>query len=268
MLPRTTGSWLSAGLIWPRSSLEGDVRVRGVRRVHERHEPGQLLRVLEGGLPLVDVRPDVPRHRRLELGTEAERVVHDDLAHPVQPAVEGVDPGGGALEPVGGADVVHEVAVEVADQGLGVEVAGQQPRVRGVGAAVAADVQVPALLGGDDPEVLGPRLGALAGTAADAALELVRRAEPAVAQLQRDREAHGVLHAVPAPGGADARLHRAQRLAVGVAGLEAGVDQPPPDRGQLLHPRAEQVDPLAAGDLGVEVEVPGHLADHDQLVRA
>ena len=97
-------------------------------------------------------------------------------------------------------------------------------------------------------------------------LSLCGAAEPAVAQLERDREADAVLHAEAAPGRADARLHRAQRLAVGVAGLEAGVDEPPPDRGQLLHPGAEEVDPLAAGDLGVEVEVAGDLADHDELV--
>ena len=63
-------------------------------------------------------------------------------------------------------------------------------------------------------------------------------------------------------------LDRAQRLAVGVPGLEAGVDQPPPDLRQLLDPRAEQVDALAAGDLGVQAEVAGNLADHDQLAPA
>ena len=98
-------------------------------------------------------------------------------------------------------------------------------------------------------------------------LSLCGERRPAVAQLQLDRQADRVLDAVAAPGRADARLHRAQRLAVGVPGLEAGVDEPPPDRGQLLHPGAEQVDPLAAGDLRVEPEVAGHLADHDQLLR-
>ena len=91
---------------------------------------------------------------------------------------------------------------------------------------------------------------------------------PAVAQLQGDRERDGVLHAVAAPLRADARLHRAQRLAVGVPGLEPGVDQPLPDRRQLLEAGAEQVDPLAAGDLRVEPEVRGDLADVDQPLRA
>ena len=56
---------------------------------------------------------------------------------------------------------------------------------RGREPAVAADVEVPALLGGDDAEVLAPGLGALAGAAGHGRLELVRRAQPPVAQLQR-----------------------------------------------------------------------------------
>ncbi len=50
-------------------------------------------------------------------------------------------------------------------------------------------------------------------------------------------------------------------------GLEPGIDQSPPDRRQLLDPRAEHVDPLPAGDLGVQAELARHLADGDQAVR-
>ena len=138
---------------------------------------------------------------------------------------------------------------------------------RGREAAVAADVEVPAVVGGDHADVLAAGLGALPGAAGDAELDLVRRPQAAVAQLEVDGQPDGVLDAVPAPGRADAGLHRPQRLAVGVPGLEAGVDQPLPDRRQLLEPGAEEVDPLAAGDLGVEAEVLGDLADRDQAVR-
>src|SRR5690606_34831282 len=143
---------------------------------------------------------------------------------------------------------------------LGVEVLGEQAGVTGGEPAVAAHVQVPALVGRDDADVLGPGLGALAGTARDAELDLVRRAQPAVAQLELDGEAHRVLHAVAAPARPDAGLHRAQRLAVRVAGLETRVDQTSPDVRQLLDAGTEHVDPLTAGDLGVETEVAGHLA--------
>src|SRR5690606_10051777 len=135
------------------------------------------------------------------------------------------------------------------------EVLGEQIRVTRGGAAVAADVEVPAARGGDDTEVLRLGLRALALTAGDRRLEFVRGAQPAVAQLQVDRHAYGVLDAVAAPGLPDAGLHRAQRLAVGVAGLEAGVDQAGPDEGELFDPGAEHVDPLTAGDLRVGTEV-------------
>src|SRR4029450_2878508 len=63
-----------------------------------------------------------------------------------------------------------------------------------------------------------------------------------VAELQAEGHAHRVLHAVAAPGVADAGFHRAHGLAVGVARLEAGIHQPGPDGRELVHPGAEQVD--------------------------
>src|SRR3990172_5675925 len=131
-------------------------------------------------------------------------------------------------------------------------------------AAVAADVQVPALLGGDHADILALRFGAFARAARHRHLQLVRRAQAAVALLDADRHRHRVLHAVAAPGAADAGLHRAQRLAVGVAGLEAGVDQVAPNGRQLLDARAEEVDALRAGYLGLEAQLLRHLAERDQ----
>src|SRR5688572_28621505 len=51
-----------------------------------------------------------------------------------------------------------------------------------------------------------------------------------------------------------------------MAGFEARVDQAPPDLRKLLHPRAEKVDALAAGDFCVETEVACDLADDYQLL--
>jgi hypothetical protein len=112
----------------------------------------------------------VPGHVRLEVRRHAQDVVDDNRAHIVQPALDGLKPDTGALQPVGRADVEHEEPVEVADECLGVEVDRELRGVRRAEAAVAADVEVPALLGGDDAEVLAPGLGTLAGTAAHAAL--------------------------------------------------------------------------------------------------
>ena len=107
----------------------------------------------------------------------------------------------GALQPVGGTDVEHQEPVDQPDQLLGSQVAGEQVGVPGPEPAVAAHVEVPAPVGGDDAEVLAARLGALPGAARHRRLQLVRRRAALVPQLQRDRQADRVLHAVPAPGG-------------------------------------------------------------------
>ena len=61
-----------------------------------------------------------------------ERVVADHVAQMVEAAVEALHPRRGALQPIRGADVEHQEAVDVADQRLVVEVAGQQLGVLGV----------------------------------------------------------------------------------------------------------------------------------------
>ena len=52
-----------------------------------------------------------------------------------------------------------------------------------------------------------------------------------------------------------------------MAGLETAVDQFPPDKRQLVNLRPEQVNPLTACDLGVEVVFLRDLPQRDQLVR-
>ena len=171
-------------------------------------------------------------------------------------------------QPVGRHDVIRQEAVDVLERRLFVEIARQQIGVPRLRAAVAADVQVVALLGGDQADVLALRLGTFADAAGDGHLDFVRRTDALVAMLDADREADGILHAVAAPGGADAALHRPQRFAVGVAAFEAGVDQLFPDVGQVLHAGAEHVDPLPAGDLRVEVVFLGDAGDHGELLAA
>ena len=56
-------------------------------------------------------------------------------------------------------------------------------------------------------------------------------------------------------------------FAVGVAAFKAGVDQFFPDVGQILHLGAKHIDPLPAGNLGVETEFLGRFAQGDKLVR-
>src|SRR5207237_10292131 len=127
--------------------------------------------------------------------------------------------------------VEHEEAVEIPDEGLFVEIRGEELRVLGLHSPVATEVEVVALLGGDDAEVLALRLGALARAPGNRRFELVWRAQALVAVLQLDGHGDGVLHAEAAPRAAHARLHGAQGLAVGMARLEASGDQLAPDLG-------------------------------------
>ncbi len=131
--------------------------------------------------------------------------------------------------------------------------------------AVAAHVEVPAVLRGDHADVLASRFGAFARATGDAELDLVRRSQTAVSHFEVHRHPHRILHAVPAPGRADTALHRAQRFTVGLPGLHPGVDEPFPDRGQLLDPGTEHVDALTAGHLDVQPEIPRDLPDDDEL---
>src|SRR2546425_2426375 len=234
--------------------------------VHEVAEALEDLRRLERLLPLALVALDVPLHVGLELGADAERILATPLAQVMDAAFQVLEPDAGALQPVAGADVEHEEAVDVLDQAPVIQLGREQLGVPRLHAAVAADVEVPALLGGDDADVLALRLGAFARAAGHRHLDLVRRAQAAVAVLDVDRHRHRVLHAVAAPGVADAGLHRAQRLAIRMARLEARRDELLPDERQLLDARAEEVDALRAGDLRIEAVALRHFAEHDQLV--
>ncbi len=134
-------------------------------------------------------------------------------------------------------------------------------------AAVAAHVEVPARVGGDDADVLALGFRTLTGTAGDTELHLVRGANALVAVLEEDPEADAVLHAEAAPGAADAGLGHAQRLGIGLTGLEARRQQLAPDGGQIILLSPEQADALGAGDLGVELVVAGHFGHRQQPFR-
>nr|KGD10729.1 putative nitrite reductase (NAD(P)H), large subunit [Burkholderia pseudomallei] len=203
-------------------------------------------------------------HLRLELRREPELVVHDHVDQVVEPALEVVAPHARALQAVGRADVEHQEAVDVAHERRAVQIGREQLRVARLHPAVAAHVQVPALLGRDHADILALRLRALARAAGHTELQLVRRAQPLVAVLELDREADRIADAVAAPRRADARFHGAHRFAVRVARFEAGRDQFFPDERQLLDARAEQVHALATRDLRVEAVLARDLADRDQ----
>ena len=205
-------------------------------------------------------------HLAFQLGTQAQAVLDQHVLEVVEAAFEVFAPGAGALQPVCGAHVEHQYAVDQADEFVFGQVGRKQLGVARLHAAVAADVEVPALLGGDDADVLALRLGAFAGAAGHTKLDLVRRTQALVAVLQLHGQADAVVHAVAAPGGAHAAFHGAQRLAVGMARLEARSDQLFPNGGQLFDACTEHVHARPPRHLGVQAVFLGHLAHGDQAV--
>ena len=133
--------------------------------------------------------------------------------------------------------------------------------------AVTAHVQVPAFLGGDDPNVFTLRFRAFTGAAGDAELHFVRGADAFIAVFQFYAEADAVANAVAAPGAADAGFRHSQRFGVGVAGFESRFNQLPPDLRQVVFLRAKQADALRAGDFGVQIEFTRDAAHGDQPFR-
>mmetsp|Transcript_11762 Transcript_11762/g.29601 ORF Transcript_11762/g.29601 Transcript_11762/m.29601 type:complete len:808 (+) Transcript_11762:400-2823(+) len=244
-----------------------DALLLHLRLVRKLHEARARLGVVHHLGPLALVAGHQLRHLRLQRRPEAEAVIHDDGGQVLKAALHLLQPARRARERPGRADVEHEEAVQDAEALLLALVHRQQLAVRGLGATVAAHVDVVANLRRNQAKVLALRLGALTHAAAHGALELVGRADAAVALLDTDSKADAILQAVAAPGGADAALDGAQRLGVRVAALEAGVHELRPDVGQVALLRAEEVDALAARDLGVQPVFLAHLAQHSQLLR-
>src|SRR6185437_15485151 len=134
-------------------------------------------------------------------------------------------------------------------------------------AAIAADHNVVAGLDAYHAEILDRRFGAIARAPRYGELDLVRRIAAPAHFLDLDAEAGRILRTETAPFAADARFHRAQRLAVGMAGHQAGLVEIGPDRGQLILARAEHVDALSARHFHGRNVVPvGRIGDGAQFV--
>ncbi len=210
----------------------------------QRHDGNELPRV---HLRLVELEPRVGLSLQRELqpleqGFAALGVGQHALFHIVQP-----DAGN---EVHGALQIPAFLAVEL-DEGAGVlqhfllrlEL-DEKLRDFGLDAAVAADIHLPAGIDADDAHVLDAAFGAVARAAAHGELHLVRRVHAPGGALQPLAQRRAVLRAEAAPFAADAGLHRAQRLGVGMAAGHADVG---PHGLQVFLFHAQQVDALAAG---------------------
>ncbi len=147
----------------PRISATWTIAV-GLLGVARRSRTRQCARGRRGSRPLAAVALDVAGHVGLQLGADAE------ARRPITTRrTKSMPPGSLRCQVAvrSRRSAVRTYHIEVArsmepDQRRLVEVLGQQLGVCRAHAAVAADVEVPAPLGGDDPDVLALGLGALA----------------------------------------------------------------------------------------------------------
>src|SRR5690606_6966400 len=153
------------------------------------------------------------------------------------------DPGCSALE------VMRILAVELDEGGtdlhrllLSLDLA-QQVGHADMNPCVSADMQFVPAVDADHAEILDRRLGAVPRAAGDRHLELVRHVAAPGHALELDAEAGRILRTEAAPFAAHAGLHRAQRLAIGVAGDHPRGVEVGPDGGQILFPDSEYVEP-------------------------
>ena len=151
-------------------------------------------------MPFALVALDHPRHLLLQLFADAKAVFEDNRAQIVDASLKIIHPGTGTLQTVGGTNIEHQQPVDTADKGGFIQIAGEQVGMARLHTAVAANVQIPALLRSDDANILALGLRAFAGTAGDRHFNFVRRAQPLIAMFEGYRQAGGILDAIAAPG--------------------------------------------------------------------
>ena len=160
--------------------------------------------------------------------------------------------------------VLDEPAHVLEDLVVRVDGAEQVPLANAAaGGAAEVDLPLPAF-DGHRAEVLHVGLRAVARTPGRGQLHLVRRLHALEAALDFLRQRNRIADAVAAEVGAHAALAGAEGFRVGVAARHPQVF---PHARQVFLLDAQQVDPLAAGDLDHRhVVLDGHLGDAHELV--
>ena len=149
---------LAGGLLGPHDgpllpTVQLDLHVvRGGVRVGELLELGRDGRRPHRLGPLVEEGVDERAHLGLERRADAQLVLEHHLLQVLEPAGQLLEPARRALQLVGRADVEHEVAVQDGDHLGRRHILSQELRVLGLGAAVARDKDVEALVCCDESE--------------------------------------------------------------------------------------------------------------------
>ena len=148
----------------------------GFITVHKWRETLHFFRIFQRGFPFTLIGIDQVLHLVFQFSSNTQFVVDDDRFQVVQTAFHVFHPHGSTLQTITSADVEHHQAIDVFDQVFITEVGGKQISMAWAHTAVTTDVQVPAFVGGNHPDIFPLGFSAFAGAAGDRHLDLVRGA--------------------------------------------------------------------------------------------
>ena len=137
-------------------------------------EPLHFLRVFNRRLPLALIRINQVFHLRFQLSTNAERIFNNYLLQVFNPTLKFIKPCSGAFQAIGSADVKNQKAIDILNQSFLINIRRQQNRVLWLNPAIAAHVQIPAILSSNYPKILALSFRAFASATRDSRLEFVR----------------------------------------------------------------------------------------------
>mmetsp|Transcript_51228 Transcript_51228/g.84082 ORF Transcript_51228/g.84082 Transcript_51228/m.84082 type:complete len:285 (-) Transcript_51228:622-1476(-) len=200
-------------------------------------------------LPFALFMASIALHHGLQVSSYAQRIINDNLLQVVNPTLQFSQPRGCALQMLGCGDVIHQESIDVLQALLDRTVRGQELGMCWLRSTIATHKEIVSSLRGNDAYVLPLGLSTLTQTSRSSHLDLVRRTKTFVAILQGHGHGNRILLAITAPARAHTALHRAQGLAIGLAGFHTSIHQLFENVRQIMDLRSIHAQSLSTGDL-------------------
>ena len=70
-------------------------------------------------------------------------------------------------------DIIHKKPIDVFNQGIVIDISGEEVGVTWINTAITADIEIPAFFGGDNTKIFGSSFCAFSGAATDGRLDFV-----------------------------------------------------------------------------------------------
>ena len=138
-------------------------------------------------------------HHSFKLACDSQLVLNDDISNVINSTFQFFAPDRSPSQFLGGQNVVDKEAIDVTDRCFFIDICGQKFCVTRLSSSVTADIQVVAILCGDQSDIFALCFGAFSCAARHSHFDFVRRTNALVSILNTDREPYGILNTVPTP---------------------------------------------------------------------